>query len=289
MVPEPPNRPGWGRRGIRLGVLVAGVLLGAYIMFSPRTAEWFLFLPDSSDPGEPPALHGVSGRSVDLETADGVRVHGWWWDVGAEAPAVVFFHGNAGNIGGRLQTAEGLVVRGISTFLLDYRGYGRSAGNPSEEGIRLDGEAALDWVAGQAGGSHRVVLHGRSLGGVVAAEVAARHSPAGVILESTFTDLHAMARAVYPVIPSFLLRRLKGHFDVLEAVSRIDAPLLIIHGTADRLVPFSMGRALREQAGPGAEWYPVEGAGHNDLVWVGGEDYFDEVADFVHRVATSPR
>lgn len=289
MAPEPTSRPGWGRRGARVAFLLAGTLLAAYLMFSPRTAEWFLFLPDASDPGEPPALGGVDGtavpgRTVEIETPDGVRIHGWWWEAAPEAPAILFLHGNAGNIGGRLQTAEGLVARGVSTFLLDYRGYGRSGGSPSEEGIRLDGEAALGWVAGEVGGPGRVVVHGRSLGGVVGAELAARRPVAGVILESTFTTLREMASAVYPFIPSILLRRLRGHYDALAAVGRIEAPILLIHGTADRLVPIRMGEALRARAGTGARWVPVEGAGHNDLPWVGGSAYFDRVAGFVREV-----
>ncbi len=266
-------------------LLVSGVL---YLVISPRLAETLLFFPDSSDPGAPPFVAGVEGRDVDLVAEDGVRIHGWWWDAGDEAPAVVFFHGNAGNLAMRVSTAEGLVARGLSVFVLSYRGYGRSEGRPSEEGVLRDGRAALEWVADELSGTHRVVLHGRSLGGFVAAGVGVEEPVAGVVMESSFTTLYDIAREVYPIVPRFLLGRLRGHFDNLDAVSRIEAPVLVVHGSADALIPPEMGERLHRRARQADRWMPVEGAGHNDLPFVAGGDYFDEVAAFVHRVTGNP-
>lgn len=262
-------------------ILLTGVL---YLVISPRLAETLLFFPDSSDPGAPPPVAGLEGRDVELTTADGVRIHGWWWSASDDAPAVVFFHGNAGNLAMRVSTAEGLASRGLSVFVLSYRGYGRSEGRPSEEGVLHDGRAALEWVSREVGGTHRVVLHGRSLGGFVAAGVGAEAGVAGVILESSFTTLYEIAREVYPILPRFLLGRLRGHFDNLDAVSRVEAPVLVIHGAADALIPPEMGERLHRRARQGHGWLPVEGAGHNDLPFVAGEDYFDQVATFVRRV-----
>lgn len=283
---SPPDRRSWPQRGLRILLAVLVALATAFIMISPRTAEWFVYIPDGSDPGSPPPLHGVEGLDIDLETADGVSIHGWWWDAGPEAPAVLFFHGNAGNIASRVGTAEGLVARGVSVFLLEYRGYGRSQGRPSEDGVVQDGRAGLDWVSREVGGAGRVVLHGRSLGGFVAAEVGSRAGVAGIILESAFTDLEDMAASAYPFIPRFLLGRLQGHYDNLAAVDRGSAPVLVVHGTADRLVPARMGQALLERAGDRGQWHGVEGAGHNDVVLVGGRAYFDRISDFVHEVTT---
>ncbi len=259
-----------------------------YLVISPRLAETLLFFPDSSDPGAPPPVVGVEGRDVELVAEDGVRIHGWWWDAGEEAPAVVFFHGNAGNLAIRVSTAEGLVARGLSVFILSYRGYGRSEGRPSEEGVLHDGRAALQWVADEVSSTGRVVLHGRSLGGFVAAGVGAQEPVAGVVMESSFTTLYEIAREVYPIVPRFLLGRLRGHFDNLDSVSRIDAPVLVIHGSADALIPPEMGERLYRRARQADRWLPVEGAGHNDLPFVAGQDYFDEVAGFVHRVTGAP-
>lgn len=276
----------WGR-GTRRVLRWTGFLIlisaAIYLLISPRVAERLVFYPDSSDPGEAPTLGGIQGRDVTLESADGVQIHAWWWEVDPPAPAVVFFHGNAGNIAMRVPTARELVDRGISVLLVSYRGYGLSHGSPSEEGVLKDGIAALEWVSREVGGSERVVLHGRSLGGFVAAGVGSRRPMAGVVLESSFTTLRDMARQVYPFIPSFFLGRLEGHFNNVEAVQRIEAPLLVIHGERDNLIPAEMGERLYSEAGDPRQWYLVPGAGHNDLPIVGGHAYFDEVARFVHR------
>jgi uncharacterized protein len=224
-----------------------------------------------------------------LTTQDEVELHGWWWDAGEETPTVLFFHGNAGNIAGRLGTAEMMVRRGISTFHLDYRGYGRSRGEPSEAGVRRDAEAALAWLAGVRGGEERIVVHGRSLGGAVAAGLALNRNVAGVVLESTFTSLEEMGAEVYPFLPAFLFRRLRGRFDALGAVSRLRTPVLVVHGTADDLIPFRMGEALHERASEPKTFYPVAGAGHNDLPMVGGEAYAEQVAAFVRQVSAPSR
>lgn len=276
---------GWRRwRVIRVAAVLLAAALAGLLVITPRTAEWFLFLPDRSDPGDPPAIAGIEGRNVGLEAEDGVPIHGWWWEVEPAGPAVLFFHGNAGNIAGRVSTAAGLVRRGVSVFLLEYRGYGASEGSPSEDGILRDGRAGLDWVVDRVRGPERVVLYGRSLGGVVAASLGSRERVAGVILESSFTTLEEMASAVYPWIPRFFFRRLRGHYDNLSAVGRMDRPLLVVHGTADDLAPVEMGRTLHQRAGVAARWFEVEGAGHNDMIQVGGDLYFDTVAEFVKDV-----
>ncbi len=277
-----------GRPARRVVRWVVGLLLLTgflYLVISPSLAERFVFIPDSGDPGPVPALAGVEGRDVELTAEDGVALHGWWWSADPDAPAVVFFHGNAGNLGIRTPTARALVERGLSVFVLSYRGYARSEGSPSEEGVIRDGAAALEWVAREAGGRDRVVLHGRSLGGFVALGVASRVEPsvAGVVVESSFTTLEEMAREVYPFLPSFLFRRLRGHFDNMAAASSLEVPLLVIHGTADDLIPPRMGERLYQAAAEPRDWLPVSGAGHNDLPLVGGTEYWDRVAAFVRE------
>lgn len=256
------------------------------MIITPRLAEYFLFVPSRVDPGPAPVVASVRGEDVSLEAVDGVRLHAWWFEAGEAAPAVLLFHGNAGTIADRTPLARAYLENGISILLLSYRGYGRSGGSPSLEGVAHDGAAALDWLVGRLGDPGRIVLHGRSLGGAVAVRVGSDRQVAGVILESTFTTLEEIARAVYPFLPSFLFRRLEGHADALEAVRRVRAPVLVVHGTADRLIPVRMGRALVEAAGNGALWYEVAGAGHNDMWIVGGADYFDRLARFVTEVTS---
>lgn len=196
-------------------------------------------------------------------------------------PVVLLLHGNAGNVSDRLPLAHGLVVRGLSVVLLEYRGFGGNAGRPSEEGLHRDALAGLALAAERAGNHAGVVLFGRSVGGPVAARVAGECPVGALILEATFTSLHGIARAVYPAVPAFLLRGLRGHYDTRTAAARIHTPLLVIHGVHDEIVPASMGREVFEAAPEPKAWYPVPGAGHNDVYWVGGGAYFDRIAGFV--------
>ena len=291
MSPSPSPAPTRGAsplvRGTRLLFLLAvgsGIL---YLMISPRVAEFFLFLPGRSDPGPAPRVAEVQGEDLTLQAGDGVALHAWWFEAGPEAPAVLFLHGNAGTIGDRRFQAEGMLREGISVLLLSYRGYGRSQGRPSERGVALDAEAGLRWVAERTGDSGRIVVHGRSLGGAVAGGLVAEHPEvAGLILESTFTDLEAMAASVYPFLPRPLFRRLRGHFDTRSALDRIRSPILVIHGTRDEIVPFSMGTELRDAAPGDPRFLEVPGARHNDLPWVAGAEYFREVASFVEAAVS---
>lgn len=291
MSPSPPGGlPDRLRSGLRtagrLAFLVLLVLGGLYVVISPGVAERFVFFPSPEDPGPPPALAGIRGEDVDFRAEDGVRLHAWWYDAGPATPAVLLFHGNAGNIAGRTPLAEAYLRRGISIFMLDYRGYGRSEGRPTEEGVHLDAEASLRWLIETGRPPSQIVVHGRSLGGAVGARlVAGRDDLAGVILEATFTTLTEMAASAYPFLPSFLFRRLAGSFDSRAHVRELRIPVLVVHGSQDRLIPPSMGRELFEGAPEPREWFEVPGADHNDVFLVGGERYFDRLAIFVMGVA----
>jgi fermentation-respiration switch protein FrsA (DUF1100 family) len=209
-------------------------------------------------------------------------LHAWWFEAGPGAPALVHFHGNAGHIGDRLYVPAAFLPRGLSVLLLSYRGYGRSEGVPTEAGLYLDGAAAVEYAAARAGGTQRIALFGHSLGGAIAAHAAVDANVAALVLESAFTSLDAIARTVYPFLPGFLFRRLRGHFDTRAAVARLQAPVLVIHGERDGIVPVAMGRAIHETAGARSEWLPLPGADHNDVAWVGGAAYADRIASFVH-------
>lgn len=265
-------------------LLLILILSALHLMISPRVAEHFLFFPSRRDPGPAPRAAGVRADEVNLVTADGLRIHAWWFEAAPDAPAVLFLHGNAGTIADRVFQAEGLVREGVSILMLSYRGYGRSEGRPTEAGVAKDVDAALDWLIGRVGSGDRIVVHGRSLGGAIAAPfIARRPEAAGLILESTFTDLAEIAAAAYPFLPSFLLRRLQGHYDVRRAVSTVRLPVLVIHGALDELIPVAMGRALARAAGD-ARLLEVPRAGHNDLPFVAGPAYYRRVAAFVKEV-----
>ncbi len=253
------------------------------MILSPRLAEHLLFFPTRGSPGAPPPLAGTRGEDVALTTSDGVGIHGWWYEVREGAPVILFFHGNAGDISDRAPIARGLIEEGFSVLLLEYRGYGGSDGSPTEEGLYEDGRAGYDFALNRAGSPDRVVIHGRSMGAAVAARIAAEKEVGALILESAFTSLIDVGKAVYPLIPSFLLRRLRGLYATQDAVRKVDDPVLIVHGTQDEIVPVEMGLTLLESASEPKEWYPIEGAGHNDTFYVGGEEYFRRIGTFIRR------
>lgn len=276
------------RRGA-VGVALLALLLGVpVVIISPSLAEHFLFFPDRSDPGPPPPLASVEGEAVEVETEDGLRLRSWWYRTGPGAPAVLLLHGNAGHLGGRTPLAEGLVERGVSVLLLEYRGYGGNEGDPTIDGLVRDARAGLEELERRVGSS-RTVLFGRSVGGAIGVQALAGRPVAGVILESCFTSLAEIAGSVYPILPSFFFGRLRGHLDTRAAVARIEAPVMVVHGTQDGIVPPRMGRALHEAAGEPKEWYAVEGAGHNDVFYVGGGAYFDRLARFVRGAVGGAR
>jgi hypothetical protein len=196
-------------------------------------------------------------------------------------PAILFLHGNAGDISHRTPMAEGILREGLSVLLLEYRGYGGSEGSPSEDGFHFDALAAHDFLVRKSGGSHRVVVFGRSMGGAVAARLTATRPCGGLILESAFTSLEGMGRVLYPILPGFLFRRLKGRFSTLEWVGKVGVPVLIIHGTRDEIVPVEHGRELWTAVPGPKAWMGIEGARHNDVFWVGGASYFGRIAGLV--------
>ena len=226
-----------------------------------------------------PAQAGIPFQSIQLSTSDGETLGGWWLPrPEPEAPRLVFFHGNAGNREHRIHNLAGLWHAGISVLIFDYRGYAESTGTPGEAGLIQDGLAAYDWVAAQGGGP--VALFGRSLGGAVAAQVAARRPAAALVLESTFTSVPDMAGRMFP-LPG-IRWVVHTRLDTRKAVSGLTVPLLVIHGQSDDLIPFVMGQTLFNAATtPDKQFFAIPGGGHNDTYLAAGEDYFRRLSQFL--------
>lgn len=230
--------------------------------------------------GISPQRMGLPHQNVRFATSDGETLQGWWIPrPEAGAPVLLFFHGNAGNREDRLHNLAGLWQAGIAVLIFDYRGYGGSTGTPSEAGLLADGLAAYDWLNAKVG-SRPVTLFGRSLGGAVAAAVALQRPARGLILESTFTSAREMAGRVLPLPGIHLIVRAK--YDALAAVGALHMPLLVIHGTADEVVPFAMGRRIFESAASQEKRFrEVPGGRHNDTYSVAGEAYYDWLREFL--------
>ena len=244
-----------------------------------------VFFPDPHLVGTP-ADWGMAYEEVWFEASDAVRLHGWFAPApsGAERPAtLLWFHGNAGNISHRLENLALLQSKvGCAVLLFDYREYGLSGGSITKAGTFLDAEAAYEAAVTRAeGGPERLVLFGRSLGTALAVHVATRMPCAGVILEAAFTSTADM-RALYG---AFLPPPSPGEvaYDSISQIDRVASPLLFIHGAHDAVIPPAMGQALYDQAGEPKRLYLVDGAGHNDTYWTGGEEYFRNIAAFVRE------
>ena len=227
-----------------------------------------------------PADFGLQAKELSITAADGVTLHGWWIE-GPGDRVLIWYHGNAGNIGHRLHNARWFVDRlGVDVVLVDYRGYGRSAGTPDEEGLYLDGLAIYDAVAARALRAEDIVLFGRSLGGAVAIETALRRPAGALVLESVFRSVPALAREHYWFVPSAVVRT---QMDNLSKMARVRTPTLVLHGDRDSIVPLSHGRRLFEAAGGAARFHVIDGAGHNDTYLVGGAPYAGAWAAFLRE------
>ena len=240
----------------------------------------FLYYPDfqwATTPGD----YGLAAEDVTLGTADGVRLHGWFFRVVNPVVTLLFCHGNAGNVSHRLDNVRRLVECGLQVFIFDYRGYGHSEGSPSERGLYLDAQTAFAYLQARRDvNPAHIVVFGRSLGGAVAIDLATRVPAAGLIVESSFTSLRAMMRQVLGGLPVPDLHQ----YESLNKIGRVGMPVLIIHGEGDELIPVLQGRQLYALAPQPREWYLISGAGHNDTYLVGGQVYLDRLLAFVTTV-----
>lgn len=217
-----------------------------------------------------PSDFGLPSEELNVTASDGVRLHGWWIKSAGKV-VLLLFHGNAGNISHRLDRARLFSQRlGVDMFLVDYRGYGRSEGRPSEAGLYRDGLAIFDAARARGFSPDRIVLHGESLGCAVAVDVALARPCAGVALETPFLSVPALARKHYPFVPAFLIR---SKFDAGSKIGRVTVPKLFLVAERDDIAPAVQGRRLFELASPPKELYVIPGAGHNDTYLIGGEPY----------------
>ncbi len=186
---------------------------------------------------------GFSFEEVSITTRDELQLHGWFVPAEQSTATVLFLHGNAGNISHRLDSIAIFRELGLDTLIIDYRGYGRSEGKPTEQGTYLDAQAAWDYLVGNRGiAPERIVIFGRSLGGAIAAWLAVENTAAAVIIESCFSSALDMARRLYPFMPVRLITRIK--YPVSDYVSRLKSPLLVIHSRDDEIIPFFMAEAI---------------------------------------------
>jgi len=258
-------------------VLVYGLIVGALYLFQRR----ILFVPGGNEPDR--VIAGVPEMSdVELETSDGLKLLSWYHPATSGKPTFVYFQGNAGTIEGRGFKARSMIDRGFGVLLVGYRGFGTNPGHPSEVGLIEDGRAALRFLGEKGLEARDSILYGESLGSGVAVALAAEAEdgagPGAVILEAPYTSIAEIAAKRYRFAPVDLL--IKDRFDSLSRVTRIRAPLLVLHGENDRLIDASHGRRLFDAAAEPKELRLFAEGHHSDLHDHGA---MDAIAEFLEH------
>lgn len=257
--------------------LAVGLLL---FLFQERLI-FYPNLPSRSITATPSDV-GLQYEPVQILAADGVRLGGWFLPASSDARgALLFFHGNAGNISHRLDSLKIFIGLGLDVLIFDYRGYGRSEGAVSEQGTYLDAAAAWRHLTNERGiDAQNIVLFGRSLGAAVAAHLAARQNPGALILESGFTSVPDLAAQLYRIYPVRWLSRF--HYGTKDALPHVKCPVLVVHSHDDEIIPFGHGQALFAAARDPKAFLQLRG-GHNDGFLVSGRHYIDGLNDFLTR------
>ena len=224
--------------GIITLLLAIGLLNGWMYLQQPA----MIFFPDRQLHATP-ADWGLEYEDVSFAAEDGVQLHGWYLPRRGATRVLLFFHGNAGNISHRADSIAIFHRLGLNVFIFDYRGYGRSEGRPDERGLYRDASAAWRYLTASRGfDSDKVVLFGRSLGGAVAANLAADVQAGGLILESTLSSASDFARSVFPVLSRLV--RLRYDFDTVAGVQAASCPVLVLHSREDEIMPFQLGEKV---------------------------------------------
>ena len=229
-----------------------------------------------------PADVGMEYEDVSFEAADGVALHGWFVP-GASERTVLFFHGNAGNISHRMESIRQFRGLGLSVFIIDYRGYGQSAGRTTESGIYRDADAAWRYLTETRGmRSNDIIVFGRSLGGSVASRLATAERPLGLIVESSFTSVPDVAAELYPWLPARWLSRLRHA--TRDHVKNALCPVLVIHSRDDEIIPFHHGQSIFEAAREPRTLLELHGS-HNDAFLRDERRYVEGLRTFIASVS----
>jgi hypothetical protein len=260
----------------------AALLAGAIVLGG--IADRFIYYPAPVPRGWSPAAHGLEAAEwCAFRSGDGVALTALWIPRADARATILFLHGNGGNLTNCAPVVARLCARvRASALVLDYRGYGRSGGRPSEEGLYRDAEAAYDHIVAEHGARPgSIILYGHSLGTGVATELALRRRAAGLVLEAPFTSIPEVVQTSLPFLDA--KKVLDERYDNIGKAPRLALPLLVVHGTADRTIPFWMGRAVAAAAPEPKTFLEVPGAGHVDCWRVGGARYYEAVGALVDR------
>lgn len=264
---------------------------GVYFGLSPRVAKGLyasmLFHPHPYPEGGygKDAVLGIDAQDVFFQASDGTRLHAWHFRQKDSKHTVLLSHGNTGNISGRPHLIESILKTGASLFAYDYRGYGRSQGRPSVEGVIDDACSAFDYIAREDSGK-KLVLYGESLGAAISCQLSVKRKVSGLILQSGFSSLTKISRHHIPlmhVYPAVLFPQ--PLLDNLAVLKNPHPPLLVVHGHKDTVVPFSHGKELFESAVSKKFFLDFPEAEHSDIPIVAQSRFVAAMHEFMNEIS----
>lgn len=263
-----------------LGLLVSGVLVAAAIVVYFRQVEKHTLFHPQKQIEFAPEEFGLAYEDIFFKTSDNVQINGWLLPASGARFTILFSHGNAGNIGHRLEKIKFFHDLGCNVFIFDFRGYGRSNGNPSESGLYRDTQAAYDYLLSRGIRPEDIVGYGESIGGAFIIDLAAKQKLAALIIDSSFTSARDMAKNTFPALPHWIFA---SRLDSEEKIKTIICPKLIAHSINDDIVPYALGRKLYESAKPPKEFLQIRG-GHNSNFFESEALLREKIADFLKRL-----
>lgn len=265
-------------------LLAAYAGLALYVYLFQERLVYFPELPSRRVDATPASI-GLAFEPVGLVTEDGETLAGWFVPAPSPRGTVLYFHGNGGNIGHRVEIVRDFHELGLNVLIFDYRGYGESSGSPGEQGTYRDAMAAWRHLTETRHiPAASIVLFGESLGGAVAAWLAEHHTPGALVLYAAFTSVADMARTLYPILPARLVIRLG--YDTRAALASVACPVLIMHSSEDEIVPYAQGEILHATA-PGQKSLVTLRGGHNDALFVSRDLYRRALGDFLQENLTA--
>lgn len=275
---------------VRRRVLMELAILAAAVVLVLALLWWFqrqlIYFPSQAVP--PPTTLLAGSQEVAFETDDGLRLSGWFLPAAGKRSGmtVLVCSGNGGNRAFRAPLAGALSRAGLSVLLFDYRGYGGNPGTPTETGLLADARAARAYLTSRDDvDPARLIYFGESLGAAVALALAVEQPPLALVLRSPFSSLVDVGRLHYPLLPVGLL--LWDRYPSIDRIGRVTAPLLVVAGEQDRLVPVAQSRRLYEAAAEPKRFVLIPGVDHNDLALLAGDQLIGEVLRFLNDTAAA--
>jgi uncharacterized protein len=271
-------------RLVSTALITLFVGIAALILFVRWLEPRFAFFPSSGET-ETPRQFGIAYEPLTIDTADGEHLRAWLMRAPSPRAAVVYFHGNGGNLSIWAPILAGLARRGLSVLAVDYRGYGASTGHPSERGLYRDVDATLTRAWEVFDGSVPIVYWGRSLGSTMAGYAATVRAPHGLILESAFPNARAVIRTSPPLLVLSLFASYR--FDTARYLRSVDVPILVMHGDRDGVIPYSLGRSLFDGIRGPKTFVTMAGGDHNDVAPIEPKPYWAAVERFIEGLQPS--